>query len=149
MTAPVTKVLQVASMPKKMMPAADHLNDQHADDSADDGSPPARQRGAADNHSGNDDEREIGPFLGIDRAAEADIQRSRKPADRSHEDQRLQADEGNGNAGEAGGFRVAADRLHPIAESRAVQHDMQDDRQRDEEDADDRDDSETSSSRRS
>ena len=122
MTKPVTNVLQTASMPRKMHTAADHGDDQHADQRAEDRAGAAGERGAADDDRGDDRQEEVGPRVRVDRTAEPDEERHRR-ARRSRPSARSTSilRPGDRDAGQAGRFRVAADRQGAIAEAGAVQ----------------------------
>ena len=109
-TAPVTKVLQVASMPKKMIPLA-IVAITSAPKKAPITVPLPPERGPADDHGGDDGEQELASRVGVDRAELAHGEDARQAADGTHHHQHEDARPGERDAREAGGFRVAADRL--------------------------------------
>ncbi len=86
---------------------------------------PARERGAADDNRGNNNEDVVRTFDRVDGAAIADIHCAREAADRAHDDERLQPYQASRNAGEFGSVRVRTHGLDAIAEARAVQHEVQ------------------------
>ena len=92
----------------------------------------------ADDGGGDDCQGEVLAGGRVNRPSEADEQCAGQPADRAHQDQRLHPYARNRNTGQPRRFRVAADSLHAVAEAGSVQHQMEDNRQRQKDDGDDR-----------
>ena len=135
-------------MPKKIRPLLITWMISMPIDRADDRAGAARERRAADDHRGDDREHEVRALIRVDGAAEADIHRARKAADRAHQHQRLQPHAARLEMpASARRLRIAADRLDAIAEAGAVEDEMHDDGEHDEDQRRHRHDAEDLASR--